>query len=97
MEFMNIPHDFKDRRGNDFIRSVFFKKNLGVEGTIGFNYGIVASNLPPPAQVAHFLLESTIISRVRLFDADSNILKAFAHTGIAVSVTVPNDEIPRLT
>ncbi|MFQ6624572.1 hypothetical protein Gotur_003751 [Gossypium turneri] len=55
MEFMNIPHDFKDRR------------------------------------------ESTIISRVRLFDADSNILKAFAHTGIAVSVTVPNDEIPPLT
>ncbi|MBA0850600.1 hypothetical protein Goshw_002375 [Gossypium schwendimanii] len=69
----------------------------GVEGTIGVNYGTVASNLPPPAQVAHFLVESTIISRVRLFDADSNILKAFAHTGIAVSVTVPNDEIPRLT
>ncbi|KAK6262525.1 hypothetical protein QUC31_008341 [Theobroma cacao] len=69
----------------------------GVEGTIGINYGTVANNLPPPAQVAHFLLESTVINRVRLFDANPDILKAFAHTGIAITVTVPNDQIPRLT
>ncbi|XWS61358.1 hypothetical protein CRYUN_Cryun07bG0119200 [Craigia yunnanensis] len=69
----------------------------GIEGTIGVNYGTVANNLPPPAQVAHFLLESTVINRVRLFDSNSDILKAFAHTGIAVTVTVPNDQIPRLT
>ncbi|OMO87907.1 Glycoside hydrolase, family 17 [Corchorus capsularis] len=69
----------------------------GVGGTIGVNYGTVANNLPPPAEVAHFLLESTVINRVRLFDANPDILKAFAHTGIAVTVTVPNDQIPRLT
>ncbi|XWS50319.1 hypothetical protein CRYUN_Cryun12cG0078300 [Craigia yunnanensis] len=69
----------------------------GVEGTIGVNYGTVANDLPPPPQVAHFLLESTVINRVRLFDANPDILKAFAHTGIAVTVTVPNDQIPRLT
>ncbi|XVE58334.1 hypothetical protein DITRI_Ditri04bG0161900 [Diplodiscus trichospermus] len=69
----------------------------GVEGTIGVNYGTVANDLPPPAKVAHFLLESTVINRVRLFDSNPDILKAFAHTGIAVTVTVPNDQIPRLT
>ncbi|KAL5736936.1 hypothetical protein ACOSQ2_031724 [Xanthoceras sorbifolium] len=69
----------------------------GVEGTIGVNYGMVANNLPPPAKVAHFLLESTIINRVRLFDAQPETIKAFAHTGIAVTVTVPNDQIPHLT
>jgi hypothetical protein len=70
---------------------------LGVEGSIGVNYGTLANNLPPPAQVAHFLLESTIINRVRLFDASTEILRAFAHTGIAVTVTVTNDQIPHLT
>lgn len=71
---------------------------LGVlEGSIGVNYGTVADNLPPPAQVAHFLLESTIINRVRLFDTNTEIIQAFAHTGIAITITVPNDQIPHLT
>ncbi|KAG8661765.1 glucan endo-1,3-beta-glucosidase [Manihot esculenta] len=69
----------------------------GVEGTIGVNYGTVANNLPPPAEVANFLVESTIINRVRLFDTNTEILEAFAHTGIAVTVTVPNDQILHLT
>lgn len=34
---------------------------------------------------------------MRLFDADPEIVQAFAHTGIAVSVTVPIDHIPQLT
>ncbi|GMH28089.1 hypothetical protein Nepgr_029932 [Nepenthes gracilis] len=69
----------------------------GAEGTIGVNYGTVANNLPPPEQVAQFLLDSTIINRVRLFDANPDALQAFAHTGIAISVTVANDQIPSLT
>ncbi|EXC21417.1 Glucan endo-1,3-beta-glucosidase [Morus notabilis] len=69
----------------------------GGHGAIGVNYGTVADNLPPPSEVAHFLVESTTINRVRLFDADPDILRAFAHTGITVTVTVPNDQIPRLT
>ncbi|KAJ6418841.1 hypothetical protein OIU84_002091 [Salix udensis] len=70
---------------------------LGVEGSIGVNYGTVADDLPPPAQVARFLLESTIINRVRLFDTNTEIIRAFAHTGIAITITVPNDQIPVLT
>ncbi|KAJ8536924.1 hypothetical protein K7X08_035325 [Anisodus acutangulus] len=69
----------------------------GVERTIGVNYGAVADDLPPPVQVALFLLKSTSIRRVRLFDANPEILKAFARTGIAVAINVPNDLIPQLT
>lgn len=65
-------------------------------GSIGVNYGTVADNLPPPSKVAQFLSDSTIINRVRLFDANPEILRAFAHTGISLTITVPNDQIPRL-
>ncbi|WCJ27593.1 Glucan endo-1 3-beta-glucosidase [Euphorbia peplus] len=70
---------------------------IHVEGSIGVNYGTVANNLPPPSEVAKFLVESTIINQVRLFDTNTEILNAFAHTGIAVTITVPNDQIPHLT
>ncbi|GMI76455.1 hypothetical protein HRI_001314800 [Hibiscus trionum] len=69
----------------------------GVGGTIGVNYGTLADNLPPPRKVAEFLMESTVINHVRLFHANPEFLRAFAHTGIAVTVTVPNDQIPDLT
>ncbi|KAF8380006.1 hypothetical protein HHK36_027475 [Tetracentron sinense] len=69
----------------------------GVQGTIGVNYGTIANDLPPPAQVARFLLQDTVISQVRLFDANPDILRAFAHTDIAITVTVPNEQIPHLT
>lgn len=77
------------------LASVFFQGV--VEGNIGVNYGTVANDLPPPSEVARFLLESTTINRVRMFDADPEMIQAFAHTGIAVTVTVPNELIPRLT
>ncbi|KAK6936656.1 X8 domain [Dillenia turbinata] len=70
---------------------------IQIEAAIGVNYGTVADDLPPPSQVANYLLQSTIINRVRLFDADPNMVQAFAHTGIAITVTVPNDQIPQLT
>ncbi|KAL5719060.1 hypothetical protein ACHQM5_011892 [Ranunculus cassubicifolius] len=69
----------------------------GVHATIGVNYGTVADNLPPAEQVARFLLQNTIINRVRLFDSNPITLKAFAHTGIEITITVPNEQIPNLT
>ncbi|TKY74681.1 Glucan endo-1,3-beta-glucosidase [Spatholobus suberectus] len=72
--------------------------NQGVQGIgIGVNYGTVANNLPPPAEVAKFLSQSTTINRVRLFDANPEILHAFGDTGIEVTITVPNDQIPHIT
>ncbi|GLU02350.1 hypothetical protein SLE2022_196040 [Rubroshorea leprosula] len=64
--------------------------------SIGVNYGTVANNLPPPSQVASFLKTKTTIDRIKLFDANADILKAFANTGIAVTVTVGNGDIPSL-
>ncbi|XP_010519454.1 PREDICTED: glucan endo-1,3-beta-glucosidase isoform X2 [Tarenaya hassleriana] len=77
--------------------AVFINFVSGVEASIGVNYGTLANNLQPPRQVAEFLLRSTVINRVRLFDTDPQILRSFSGTGIATSVTVPNDLIPNLT
>ncbi|XP_062227173.1 glucan endo-1,3-beta-glucosidase-like [Phragmites australis] len=65
-------------------------------GGIGVNYGTRAATLPPPADVVQFLARDTIVDRVRLFDADPLLLRAFADTGLAVDVTVPNGVVPRL-
>ncbi|KAH7542450.1 hypothetical protein FEM48_Zijuj02G0075200 [Ziziphus jujuba var. spinosa] len=64
--------------------------------SIGVNYGTVADNLPPPPQVATFLKTKTTIDRVKIFDANPDILRAFAGTGIAVTVTVGNGDVPAL-
>ncbi|KAL1549710.1 glucan endo-1,3-beta-glucosidase-like [Salvia divinorum] len=64
--------------------------------SIGVNYGTLGDNLPPPAQVAQFLKDKTTIDRVKIFDANPDILRAFANSGILVAVTVPNDQIPAL-
>ncbi|KAD6796543.1 hypothetical protein E3N88_07439 [Mikania micrantha] len=65
--------------------------------SIGVNYGTTADNLPSPKEVAQFLKESTIIDRIKIFDMNSDIIKAFANTGIYVTITVPNGDIPSLT
>lgn len=64
---------------------------------IGVNYGTVADNLPPPTQVAAFLESRTTIDRVKIFDANPDILRAFAGTGIAVTVTVADGDITALS
>ncbi|XP_042411051.1 glucan endo-1,3-beta-glucosidase-like [Zingiber officinale] len=64
--------------------------------SIGVNYGANADNLPPPAQVAAFLKQSTFIDRVKLFDANPDIIRSFAGTGIALMITVANVDIPAL-
>ncbi|KAI3470735.1 hypothetical protein Pfo_027398 [Paulownia fortunei] len=65
--------------------------------SIGVNYGTLGDNLPPPTQVAQFLKDKTTIDRIKIFDVNPDILRAFANTGILVAVTVPNGEIPGLT
>ncbi|KAI7727369.1 hypothetical protein M8C21_023598 [Ambrosia artemisiifolia] len=65
--------------------------------SIGVNYGTTADNLPSPKEVAQFLKESTIIDKIKIFDMNSEIMKAFANTGIYVTITVPNGDIPSLT
>jgi hypothetical protein len=64
--------------------------------SIGVNYGTVADNLPPPSQVATFLKTKTTIDRIKIFDANPDILRAFSNTGISVTVTVGNGDVPSL-
>lgn len=61
---------------------------------IGVNYGTVADNLPPPSQVAAFVRYETTIDKVKIFDANSDIITAFAGTNISLTITVPDDAIP---
>ncbi|KAL6969009.1 hypothetical protein U1Q18_045684 [Sarracenia purpurea var. burkii] len=64
--------------------------------SIGVNYGTLGDNLPPPSQVAQFIRDRTKIDRVKLYDMNPDIIRAFANTGISLSVTVPNGDIPGL-
>ncbi|TVU39897.1 hypothetical protein EJB05_13341, partial [Eragrostis curvula] len=63
---------------------------------IGVNYGTKGDNLPPPATVASFLANRTRINRVKLFDTNPDIVRAFAGTGISLVVTAGNGDIPAL-
>ncbi|KQK20290.1 glucan endo-1,3-beta-glucosidase isoform X2 [Brachypodium distachyon] len=63
---------------------------------IGVNYGTKGDNLAPPSTVAAFLANRTRIDRVKLFDTNPDMLRAFAGTGISVMVTAANGDIPIL-
>ncbi|XP_039037306.1 glucan endo-1,3-beta-glucosidase-like isoform X1 [Hibiscus syriacus] len=63
---------------------------------IGVNYGMVADNLPSPADVANFIKTKTIFDSVKIFDTNPTVLRAFANTNITMTVTIPNGEIPNL-
>ncbi|KAI7729727.1 hypothetical protein M8C21_020932 [Ambrosia artemisiifolia] len=60
---------------------------------IGVNYGRVADNLPPPSATAK-LLQTTSFEKVRLYEADSSIIKALANTNIGITIGAANDAIP---
>ncbi|CAN0915873.1 Glucan endo-1,3-beta-glucosidase 13 [Linum grandiflorum] len=59
-------------------------------GSIGVNYGRIADDLPSPAQVVQ-LLKSQGITKVKLFDTNSQVLTSLAHTAISVTVALPNE------
>ncbi|XP_027334807.1 glucan endo-1,3-beta-glucosidase 9 [Abrus precatorius] len=60
-----------------------------VAEAIGVNWGTMASHpLPPPKVVK--LLKSNNINKVKLFDANSDVLQALSGSNIAVTVGIPN-------
>ncbi|XP_042518534.1 lichenase-like [Macadamia integrifolia] len=61
-------------------------------GSIGVNYGRVASNLPSAMNVVQ-LLKSQGLERVELFDTDPAVLKVLAGSGIKVVVDLPNENL----
>ncbi|KAB1200632.1 Glucan endo-1,3-beta-glucosidase 14 [Morella rubra] len=56
---------------------------------VGINYGQIANNLPTPSKVA-VLLGSLNISRVKLYDADPNVLVAFSNSSVEFIVGLGN-------
>lgn len=62
------------------------------EPFVGVNIGTDVSNLLSPADLVAFLKLQNI-GHVRLYDANSDILKALARTKIRVIVSVPNNQL----
>ncbi|KAK7859207.1 glucan endo-1 [Quercus suber] len=84
-----------------YFQRIFFLSTLlfhlfTISSSIGINYGTLGNNLPPPAQVANFIKTRTIFDSVKIFDTNPDVLRAFANTGIFVTVTVGNGDIPAL-
>eukprot|EP00249_Psilotum_nudum_P011250 c23056_g1_i2 orf=189-1643(+) len=73
--------------------TIFFRYTAA-EGSafVGFNFGTQLSVVPSPPQVVS-LLKIQQITHLRLYDADSSMLRALAGTGIQVMVTVPNTQL----
>ncbi|XP_039065045.1 glucan endo-1,3-beta-glucosidase 11-like [Hibiscus syriacus] len=57
--------------------------------SLGINYGQVGSNLPPPDKVLD-LLSSLMITKVKIYDTNPQILTTFANSGVELIVTVEN-------
>ncbi|KAF7833797.1 Glucan endo-1,3-beta-glucosidase 9 [Senna tora] len=56
---------------------------------VGVNWGTSASHPLPPLKVVR-LLKSNNINKVKLFDADSDVLQALSGSNIGVTVGIPN-------
>lgn len=63
--------------------------------SIGINYGQIANNLPPPEKVVP-LVKSIGATRVKLYDADPDVLKAFANTDVEFIVGLGNEYLPKM-
>ncbi|XP_074289300.1 glucan endo-1,3-beta-glucosidase 14 isoform X2 [Silene latifolia] len=63
---------------------------------LGINYGQIANNLPSPSRVA-ILLQSIQISRVKLYDADPNVLLAFANSNVEFIIGLGNGDLQTMT
>ncbi|XWS52888.1 hypothetical protein CRYUN_Cryun11dG0111000 [Craigia yunnanensis] len=63
---------------------------------VGINYGQIANNLPSPSRVS-YLLSSLNISRVKLYDADPNVLVAFSNTNVDFIIGLGNEYLQNMT
>ncbi|KAJ0810490.1 putative glucan endo-1,3-beta-D-glucosidase [Helianthus annuus] len=59
---------------------------------VGISYGRLGNNLPSPA-LSIELLQNMSVSRVKLYDADHEILHLLSGKNIDVAITIANDEI----
>ncbi len=63
--------------------------------TLGVNWGTMAFN-PLPNSIVVKMLQDNQITRVKLFDANPDVIKSMAGTNIEVMVAASNDELSSL-
>ncbi|CAO2812983.1 unnamed protein product [Amaranthus hypochondriacus] len=68
----------------------FFLSSSG--GSIGINYGRIANNLPSATKVVK-LLKSQNINRVKIYDSDPAVLRAFSNSAIKITINLPNEQL----
>ncbi|CAH1451608.1 unnamed protein product [Lactuca virosa] len=78
-----------------FIFLLFSGNLLVLVSSIGINYGQIANNLPSPEKVVP-LVKSIGATRVKLYDADPDVLKAFANTGVEFIVGLGNEYLTKM-
>ncbi|KAF6146952.1 hypothetical protein GIB67_036671 [Kingdonia uniflora] len=73
-----------------------FSQSQRPEISIGLNWGTSASHPLPPSKVVQ-LLKSNNINKVKLFDADTQVLNSLSGTKIDVTVGIPNSMLKSLS
>jgi len=73
------------------------EENVGRVGAtiLGVNWGTVAFN-PLPNSIVVKMLQANNITKVKLFDANPQVIKSMAGTNIEVMVAATNDELASL-
>ncbi|EHA8589359.1 Glucan endo-1,3-beta-glucosidase 8 [Cocos nucifera] len=61
-------------------------------GGLGVNWGTLATHPLPPKVVVQ-LLKDNGINKVKLFDANANMMSALAGSGIEVMIAIPNNQL----
>ena len=63
---------------------------------LGINYGQIANNLPSPSRVS-VMLQSLNVSRLKLYDADPNVLLAFSNSNVEFIIGLGNEYLQDMT
>ncbi|KAJ4891129.1 hypothetical protein Rs2_30877 [Raphanus sativus] len=73
-----------------------FSARSNGQGGVGINYGQIANNLPSPSRVA-VLLRSLNITRVKLYDADPNVLLSFSNSQVDFMIGLGNEFLQNMS
>ncbi|KAG8373287.1 hypothetical protein BUALT_Bualt11G0008200 [Buddleja alternifolia] len=74
----------------------FWFNIISVDGFIAINWGRQASHRLIPSMVVDLLLQNNIRD-LKLFSPADNVLKAFAGGDVAITITLPNEGLERVT
>ncbi|KAE8650418.1 probable glucan endo-1,3-beta-glucosidase A6 [Cucumis sativus] len=72
--------------------SLILISDAEISSKIGINYGQLGNNLPAP-NLAIEMMNSMRVGRVKLYDANHEILSNLSKTKFQVSIMIPNNEI----